>query len=155
MTAIVDISRSWYNTIILFLIENADDLADQSLIQYGTLRSGSTMTFFRWWLVVELTYFVFVTDGVVCGENFCDVEKCQMQSDFGNVHFGSRGRIEPKILSVCGEMWQIWNMVEEWGWWKRQSWGKWWKGRKNNSHSLSNLVFFRDSKIETYQKMWR
>jgi len=28
-------------------IENADDLADQSLIQYGTLRSGSTMTFFR------------------------------------------------------------------------------------------------------------
>ena len=30
------------------LVENADDLADQSLIQYGTLRSGSTMTFFRW-----------------------------------------------------------------------------------------------------------
>ena len=28
-------------------IENADDLADQSLIQYGTLLSGSTMTFFR------------------------------------------------------------------------------------------------------------
>ena len=28
-------------------IENADDLADQSLIQYGTLLGGSTMTFFR------------------------------------------------------------------------------------------------------------
>ena len=33
---------------LLLLLENADDLADQSLIQYGTLRSGSTMTFFRW-----------------------------------------------------------------------------------------------------------
>ena len=28
-------------------IENADDLADQSHIQYGTLLGGSTMTFFR------------------------------------------------------------------------------------------------------------
>ena len=28
-------------------IENADDLAEQSLIHYGTLLGGSTMTFFR------------------------------------------------------------------------------------------------------------
>jgi ionotropic glutamate receptor len=28
-------------------IENAEDLADQSGIQYGTLLGGSTMTFFR------------------------------------------------------------------------------------------------------------
>ena len=28
-------------------IENAEDLADQSGIQYGTLVGGSTMTFFR------------------------------------------------------------------------------------------------------------
>jgi hypothetical protein len=27
--------------------ENAEDLADQSTIQYGTLMGGSTMTFFR------------------------------------------------------------------------------------------------------------
>ena len=32
---------------IIFPVENADDLADQSLIQYGTLAGGSTMTFFR------------------------------------------------------------------------------------------------------------
>ena len=29
------------------ITENAEDLADQSLIQYGTLLGGSTMTFFR------------------------------------------------------------------------------------------------------------
>lgn len=28
-------------------IENAEDLADQTEIAYGTLESGSTMTFFR------------------------------------------------------------------------------------------------------------
>ena len=28
-------------------VENADDLAEQSHIQYGTLLGGSTMTFFR------------------------------------------------------------------------------------------------------------
>lgn len=28
-------------------IENAEDLADQTEITYGTLESGSTMTFFR------------------------------------------------------------------------------------------------------------
>ena len=28
-------------------IENAEDLAEQSLIHYGTLLGGSTMTFFR------------------------------------------------------------------------------------------------------------
>lgn len=36
-------------------IENAEDLAAQTEILYGTLESGSTMTFFR---VIELIHFL-------------------------------------------------------------------------------------------------
>lgn len=38
-------------------IENAEDLAGQTEISYGTLDSGSTMTFFR---VSKLTFIAFV-----------------------------------------------------------------------------------------------